>query len=153
MECRTIVTELAIIECIVSYNFSDVSNRCEEKRSRNSTNAVIGSKRSSSESWGRSNGYKRSKQVGKTIIVNANGSSNGVANRKMQQHHDLTAMAEAVAAAKQTNSVLMNLLVSGCDLNAGYVCMNNSVKNRFNSSNTATKYSSFSSSLICMTRK
>jgi hypothetical protein len=136
---------------------TDVNNRGEEKRTRNggnTTNAVVGSKRSASENWGRSNGCKRSRQVGKTIVLNAKGSSNGIASGRMQQHHDsATAVAEAVAVAKQTNSVLMNLLVSGCDLSAGYVCMNSSVKNRSNSSSTANKYPSFSSPLICMARK
>ncbi|XP_065215717.1 hypoxia-inducible factor 1-alpha-like isoform X2 [Planococcus citri] len=99
----------------------------DDKRAKNA-HIAAGSKRTVSEnSWGRgANSCKRSKQTSRTIIVNGaaggggagngNANSNTAGNRRIQQ--ESAAMAEAVA--KQTNSVLMNLLVSGCDLNAGY---------------------------------
>lgn len=143
------------MSCITrTSKFSEaINNRTEDKRK--ASQVTIGSKRGMSENWGRgANSCKRSKQTSRTIIINGAG---GGGNRRIQES---AAMAEAVATAKQTNSVLMNLLVSGCDLNAGYVCMNSSVKSRFNTtrtSSTVNKYysssSSFSSSLVYAAKK
>lgn len=119
------------------------NNINDQDKRKSVSDVVVGSKRALSENMNRSNSCKRSKQTTKTaLVINRGRSSEGECSTRAE---DSTTVTEAAAEIIQTNSVLMNLLVSGCDINAGYVCMNNSVKNRFNSSSdSANKYSSFS---------
>lgn len=133
-----------------------MNNRAEDKCGRNiSADVVIGTKRSMSENWGRTNPCKRSRQTTQsssstTTTFNRNAAVDGErcykkttifspSHHQQQQHQHQQDTATAALSLRdvrttspvdRTSSVLLNLLVNGCDLKAGYVCMSSTVKNR-----------------------
>lgn len=128
--------------------------------SNKSDTVVVGCKRGFSENWSRGygggemnrgiangNACKRSKQTSSARSqpkindsgggCSGGGGSDGGGDGRRIRGLDSgpsksATIADEVAGRTVTNSVLMNLLVSGCDMSAGYVCMTSSVRKRLN---------------------
>ncbi len=122
--CSVFFVCLILIHITARMITDAVHNGFEFKSKKSSLDSLVGCKRGSTENWSRAgDSCKRSRPITTTFTISG-GTKLDQCGRQRNGESCMVSDESVVGTLSRSDSVLMNLLVSGCDLNAGYVRVN-----------------------------